>query len=70
MTDIRQREMTFGKHKGTPLDVVPDSYLIWLYGQDWLKRDHSDVYSYIVENTHLFDDLILRPEDVKKENKI
>ena len=27
-------DMPFGKHKGTPLDELPDDYLVWLYDLD------------------------------------
>ncbi len=31
--------MPFGKHKGTPLSDLPNSYVIWLLDQDWLKPE-------------------------------
>jgi len=40
--------MPFGKHKDTPLQDVPASYLFWY----WTKTDkfHEDLNSYIREN--------------------
>jgi len=56
-------KMPFGKYRGTPMSEVPDSYLVWFYGQDDAKASQPEVYQYIVDNAHLFPDLILRRED-------
>jgi len=42
--------MPFGKHKGVALDKVPDSYLDWLAGQDWVKDRWPVVWKYIMDN--------------------
>ena len=26
----RNKRLTFGKHKGTPIELIPDSYLEWM----------------------------------------
>jgi len=55
--------MTFGEHSGKPMSEVPDSYLTWLYEQDWLKAKYPDVHEYIVRSANCFPDLILKEED-------
>ena len=57
--------MPFGKHRGTPMESVPDGYLVWCYGQDFIRERFPELYQYIVDNAHLLDDLILRKEDRK-----
>lgn len=42
--------MPFGKYKGKKLDEVPDNYLDWLAGQDWVKDRWPVVWSYIMDN--------------------
>ena len=34
--------MPFGKHAGTYVDELPDSYLQWLFWQDFLKPELAD----------------------------
>jgi hypothetical protein len=34
--------MPFGKHSGTDIDELPDSYLQWLFWQDFLKPELAD----------------------------
>lgn len=43
----RDKKMTFGKHKGTPVCEVPASYLLWLYYTDWLEDSYQGLYEYI-----------------------
>jgi hypothetical protein len=46
--------LTFGKHKGNTVEEVWDagdeSYLLWLYDQDFVKNDHLDIWSYLDNN--------------------
>lgn len=39
--------MPYGKHKGTPMEQVPASYLLWLYDNN---RTTDQVRAYIVDN--------------------
>lgn len=47
--------MPFGKYKGTPMANVPDSYLLWLYGElkegerKGIKKmeGHDNIVSYV-----------------------
>jgi len=55
--------ITFGKYKGTPMVRVPDDYLVWLYEQDWFKKDWPAFYAYVVWCAKAIPDLILREED-------
>ena len=32
----------FGKYKGIDMEDVPDSYLIWLKGEQWFKMSFAD----------------------------
>jgi uncharacterized protein (DUF3820 family) len=50
---------TFGKHKGTRIDAVPASYLIWLAAQAFPP---ADVVEYVRHNRRL-----LRMELAKEE---
>ena len=59
-----QSKMPFGEHKGKPLSEVPDSYLVWFYDQDDSKQSRPELYDYIVKHAHLFEDLILRQDDL------
>lgn len=41
-------KLTFGKHKGEPLDEVPLAYLDWCLGQGWLFPDaRSAIEAYL-----------------------
>jgi hypothetical protein len=44
-----QTPMPWGKHKGTPMEEVPASHLLWLFKQPWIK-EWPDLYDYLVEN--------------------
>jgi len=41
--------MPFGKHKGTPMQDVPASYLFWLWTND-VQGHHGQIKKYIEEN--------------------
>lgn len=43
----------FGKHKGTPIDVLKETdpkYLEWLSEQDWFRQKYANFYQVIVNN--------------------
>jgi uncharacterized protein (DUF3820 family) len=42
--------MPFGKFKGTPLEEVPASYLIWWYESPSDYKKNEDLMEYIKEN--------------------
>lgn len=45
--------MPFGKHKGTPMQDVPSSYLHWLWTEGGLKDDKfGGVANYVRRNLH------------------
>lgn len=58
----------FGKHatEGKKLKDVPDSYFIWLYGQDWFEDKYPELYDYVVKNASSFPDLLLKGKDKDK----
>jgi len=62
MPSLSQHERK-GKYCGTVMSEVPDSYLVWLYGMDWLKSSCPEIHDYIVRNANVLPDLILRQED-------
>jgi hypothetical protein len=39
--------MPWGKHKGMKLKDVPASYLLWCYGQPWMKDGWPQLYAYL-----------------------
>ena len=43
--------LTFGKYKGKSLeevwDIGDESYLIWLYKQEFVKKDHLDIWTWL-----------------------
>lgn len=38
--------MPFGKHKGTPLHLLPDDYCEWLYSQDLKQKGLREYLQY------------------------
>lgn len=46
-----------GRHTGTPMREVPDSYLVWLAEQPWLERKYPRVADYIRRNASAIPDL-------------
>ena len=44
--------MPFGKHAGTRMKDVPNSYLMWIYNNEfsWVEDNHPDVLDYIEDN--------------------
>ena len=58
-----QDTIPFGKFKGRYLRDLPDWYLVWLYGQEWCKKDYPGLFDYVVRNADLLPDLDLRQED-------
>lgn len=45
--------MPYGKHKGTRMEEVPASYLLWLYDND---KCSNDVKKYIEDNMDVLND--------------
>jgi hypothetical protein len=41
--------MPWGEHKGTAMQDVPASYLLWLFKQPWIK-DWPEIHAYLVAN--------------------
>jgi uncharacterized protein (DUF3820 family) len=37
----------FGKFKGKDIEDIPDSYLIWVSGEDWFKAREAKLYDNI-----------------------
>lgn len=50
----------FGKHKGTPLDEVPKSYIKWWLDQDWAS-EKKDLYAYYTQG----EAAVAKPEELK-----
>jgi len=63
MPALSERPGKEGKHYGCRMQDVPDSYLVWLYGQEWAMRKLPEVRDYIVRNANVLVDLILREND-------
>ena len=47
--------MPFGKHKDKPLSEVPDSYLIWLMDQLWVKPKYPELWQYLLDNADIIE---------------
>ena len=55
-------KLGFGKWKGYCLDEIPESYLAWLYAQDWVEQSNPALYAYL-ESLDL-----MSPEDYRDEH--
>ena len=42
--------ITFGAYKGTPLSDVPDTYLLWCYGNVNRTSDKKELFEYLDDN--------------------
>jgi len=40
----------FGKHKGKPIEEVPNNYLAWLMKTDWFEKNYGKNMVSLIEN--------------------
>ena len=41
-----ETEMPFGMHCGTALGDLPDSYIQWLFEEEWIYDEHPKLHDY------------------------
>lgn len=58
--------MPWGEHKGTRLEDVPASYLLWLYEQSWCEPKWPGLYAYLQENE---DTLLEQKQDEEPDDE-
>lgn len=41
-----ESKMPFGKYEGMRLGDVPLEYITWLYDQEWVRQQHTELFEY------------------------
>lgn len=51
MSGYEDVKMPFGKHKGELVADLPDSYLNWLLGQDFVKIGYNQLWKMVAKES-------------------